>query len=142
MLLPPNHALHNRGLRYTIYGCAYIVCNILPVPLIYLALNYQDQTTWKIQWFNELHIELPGFWRAEVWAVRMEGNYWALINSILITVAISSSTVIICASTYLIYNTIKDATKAISTHAKRHHSRVLWSLLSLVRELFIEGLAF
>lgn len=132
MLLPSNHFLYWKPIRFIVYTVNYVVLSLFSFPAVYLATRETKITKYDI--FTENHVSYPDIFKDDVLVIvlgsRNLDSYYSLIGYPLIVVYGLFLTV---STNWAIFNILKKhEVTTMSETSRRHHIEVLKALMGLV----------
>lgn len=132
-ILPTNHPLNSRFLRYTVYISVYVLLPILPAPILYIAATYEDQHELKQRLVQSFAIYYDDFMSEEILAAEIDGsNPIATCIVIGIILACISGTGIVSLSCYVILQLTSKTGKTGSTRYKAQQRHLFVALVIMV----------
>lgn len=119
------------------YFFVYGVCYILFAPLLYLAINYEDQNRVKKALEVEYRMTFDHLWSPFVVAANFDDNPFALLVAIVVLLLCVACVALFIICSTVIYHTVKSKTSNLSINTKKHHIVLLKSLITMVSSLLV-----
>lgn len=110
----------------------YTLFYILPIPLIYLAIHYQDPVQVKRYYETTYNMTFPNLYSPQVVVTTMWDNPWAISCIAGLFSACSILALVIVGCSYLSYQILKKTSTSLSITTKKHHINLLKSLSVLI----------
>ena len=135
-ILPPDHILNSNGLRYFMYTTVYGIFNIIPAPVIYAAVAYENQYELKLELMQSVQVYFEDFLSDCVLATRVDGSNpisIAFACGISVICSFGAATVLVCS--HVIWRLTSKVGIIGSARYKAQQRQLFLSLVFMVKNL-------